>query len=45
MSFKDVMELKEEILKNNRELEVRIKNLIDRYSRDFSNNIAAFQKK
>ena len=45
MSFKDVMELKDEILKNNRELEIRLKNIIETYSKDFSKNITIFQKK
>ena len=45
MSFKDVMELKDEILKNNRELESRLKSLIDTYSKEFSYNISSFQKK
>ena len=45
MSFKEIMELKNEILKNNRELEIRLKNQIDNYSKEFSNNISSFQKK
>ena len=45
MSFREIMELKEEILKNNRELELRLKNQIEHYSTQFSNNISNFQKK
>ena len=45
MSFKDVIELKDQILKNNRELEIRLKNQIEKYSTQFSNSLSSFQKK
>ena len=44
MSFKEVIELKDQILKNNRELEIRLKNQIENYSTQFSNSISNFQK-
>ena len=45
MSFKEIMELKDEILKNNRELEIKLKTQIETYSTQFSNNISIFQKR
>ena len=39
------MELKDEILKNNRELELRLKNQIENYSTQFLDRISIFQKK
>ena len=45
MSLKEIMELKDEILKNNRELEIRLKTQIENYSTKFLNNITAFQKR
>ena len=45
MSLKEIMELKDEILKNNRELEIRLKSQIENYSTKFLNNISTFQKK
>ena len=45
MSFKEIMELKDEILKNNRDLEIRLKTQIENYSTQFSNNISLFQKR
>ena len=45
MSFKEIMELKDEILKNNRELEIRLKNQIENYNTKFTSNISNFQKK
>ena len=44
MSLKEIMELKDEILKNNRELEIRLKSQIENYSTKFLNNISTFQK-
>ena len=45
MSFSEIMELKDEILKNNRELELRLKNQIENYSTQFSDKLSTFQKK
>ena len=45
MSFKEILELKDEILKNNRDLEIRIKNQIENYNTQFSNNLTIFQKR
>ena len=45
MSFREIMELKDEILKNNRELELRLKNQIENYSTQFLDRISIFQKK
>ena len=39
------MELKDEILKDNRELEIRLKSQIETYSSKFSSNISIFQKR
>ena len=45
MSFKEIMELKDEILKNNRELEIRLKSEIENYTNEFTQNILLFNEK
>jgi hypothetical protein len=45
MSFKEIMELKDEILKNNRELEKRLKSQIEQYTNEFVDNISVFKQR
>ena len=45
MSFREIMELKDDILKNNRELEIRLKTMIETYTTKFASNISAFGKR
>ena len=45
MSFKEIMELKDELLKSNRELEIRLKTEIETYTNEFTQNILLFNDK
>ena len=45
MSFKEIMELKDEILKNNRDLEKRLKSQIEQYTNEFVENISVFKQR
>ena len=45
MSFKEIMELKNELLKSNRELEIRLKSEIQNYTNEFAQNILLFNEK
>ena len=45
MSFKEIMELKDEILKNNRELEKKLKSQIEQYTNEFVDNISVFKQR
>ena len=45
MSFKEIMELKDEILKNNRDLEKKLKSQIEQYTNEFVENISVFKQR
>jgi len=45
MSFKEIMELKNELLKSNKELEKRLKSEIENYTNEFAQNILLFNEK
>ena len=45
MSFKEMIELKDEILKNNRELEKNLKSQIEQYTNEFVENISVFKQR